>query len=141
MISQSKSLRKTSGGMKKSHRKKKFYDRGGRATLTKVGKTKSRVDGMRGGRIKSRLLKVDVANVYDPKEKKFKKASIKNVLETPANRHYARANVVTAGAFIDTDIGRAKVTSRPGQEGFVNATLVGAVETKKTRGEKQQRSS
>ena len=123
MISQSKSLRKVSGGMKKSHRKKKFYDRGERATLTKLGKARTRVDGRRGSVLKARILRADTANVYDPKEKKFRKASIKNVLETRANRHYARANVVTAGAVIETDIGRARVTSRPGQHGFVNATL------------------
>ena len=130
MISQSKSLRKASGGMKKSHRKKKFYSRGERPTLTRVGKQKSRCDSRRGNTLKTRLLKTDIANLYDPEEKKFKKAKIKNVLETPANRQYARANIVTCGAIIETDLGSAKVTSRPGQEGFINATL-----TKKT-GEK-----
>ena len=123
MITQSKSLRKMSGGMKKSHRKKKFYSRGERPTLTKVGKQKSRCDHRRGSTLKTRLLKTDLANVYDPKEKKFKKAVIKNVVETPANRQYARANIVTCGAIIETDLGNAKVTSRPGQEGFVNAIL------------------
>ena len=124
MISQSKSLRKMSGGMKKSHHKKKFYARGERPTLTKVGKQKSRCDERRGGVLKTRLLRTDLANVYVPEEKKFKKAVIKNVVETPANRQYARANIVTCGTIIETDLGNAKVTSRPGQEGFVNATLI-----------------
>lgn len=124
MISQSKSLRKLSGGMKKAHRKKRFYDRGNRPTLTKLAETHNRVDRVTAGSTKARLLRGNTANVYDPKTKKFAKAKIKTVLQVPSNRHYARANIMTLGAVIDTELGKAKVTSRPGQQGVINATLI-----------------
>jgi len=55
---------------------------------------------------------------------KAQKAKIINVLQTPDNRHFARENVITKGAIIETAIGKARVTSRPGQSGSVNAVLV-----------------
>ena len=51
---------------------------------------------------------------------------IKTVIESPDNRHYARENVLTKGAIIDTEAGKARITSRPGQEGVVNAVLIEA---------------
>ena len=35
-----------------------------------------------------------------------------------------RRNILTKGAIIETDAGKAKITNRPGQEGTVNAVLV-----------------
>ena len=102
----------------------RLYDKGSRPTLTKIGKTKTRVDRMRSSRKKFRLLAADTVNVYDPKEKKFKKVAIKNVAESPANRHHARANIMTKGAIIETELGKARITSRPGQEATINATLI-----------------
>ena len=110
--------------MKQSHRKKKLYDKGSRPTLTKAGKTKTRVDRIRGGHTKARILMTDIVNVYMPKEKKFKKVTVKNVTENPSNRHYARANVITKGSVVETELGKAKITSRPGQENTINATLI-----------------
>ena len=124
MISQSKGRRKVSGGMKQLHRKKRLYDRGSRPTLTKLGETNIRQDRVRSSAVKQRILRINVANVYDPKEKKFKKAVIKTVAETPSNRHYARANIMTKGSIIETELGKARITSRPGQEGRINATLI-----------------
>ncbi len=124
MITQSKDLRKVSSGVKQAHRKKRLYDSGSRATLTRIGENKARTDRIKGGGSKMRVLMTKVVNVYDPKNKVFKKAAIRTVLENPANRHYARANIMTKGAIIDTEFGKAKITSRPGQEGAINATLM-----------------
>jgi small subunit ribosomal protein S8e len=33
-------------------------------------------------------------------------------------------NIITKGAVIETDAGKARVTSRPGQHGVVNAVLL-----------------
>jgi SSU ribosomal protein S8E len=46
------------------------------------------------------------------------------VLETPANREYARRGIIVKGAIIQTEMGKAVVTSRPGQDGAVNALLL-----------------
>ena len=55
---------------------------------------------------------------------KYAKAKIISVVETPANRHFVRRNIMTKGCTIQTDKGRAVVTNRPGQEGTINAVLV-----------------
>jgi len=42
----------------------------------------------------------------------------------PANINYVRRNLLTKGAIITTDLGRARIVSRPGQDGVVNAVLI-----------------
>ena len=124
MITQSKDMVKLSAGRKHPHRKKRLYDRASRPTLTKMGSSKIRLDRVRGGDAKLRVIRAEVANVYDSKSKSFKKAAIKNIAENPANRHYARANIMGKGSIIETEFGKARITNRPGQEGIVNAVLI-----------------
>ena len=52
------------------------------------------------------------------------KVKIKTIIENQANRNFVRRNIMNKGAIIDTEIGKAKITSRPGQDGTVNAILV-----------------
>jgi len=54
----------------------------------------------------------------------YKKAKITGVLESKDNRNFARQNVITKGALINTDLGKAVVMNRPGREGAINAKLV-----------------
>jgi len=79
---------------------------------------------VRGGNIKVRARKITHAIVSDPTTGKSVKARILGVEETPANREYARRNIIIKGAIIRTTEGLARVTSRPGQDGVVNAVLV-----------------
>jgi small subunit ribosomal protein S8e len=79
-----------------------------------------------GGGEKLRLLSSDVANVADPKSGKVTRVKIISVVENPADPHFVRRNVLTKGALIETELGRARVTSRPGQHGTVNAVLIEA---------------
>ncbi len=125
MITQGRSLVKPSGGLKKRHRKKRLYDKGSQPTMSKLGPEKRiRHDRITGGSLKDRLLQVSVANVLDPATGKYAVAKIKTVSNNPANRYFTRANIITRGAVLDTELGKAKVTNRPGQEGTVNAVLV-----------------
>ena len=78
----------------------------------------------RGGNMKLRLRRTYFAIVSNPKTGETKKVKIRRVLETPANREYARRNIIVKGAIIETEIGKARVTSRPGQDGIVNAVLI-----------------
>jgi len=78
---------------------------------------------VRGGNYKVRLRRVAYANVSDSKGN-TRKVKIISVLETPANREYARRGIIVKGAVIETEIGKAIVTSRPGQDGVVNAVLI-----------------
>ncbi len=122
--SQLRSKRKVSGSRYIDYRKKKLRDLGRDPTSTKVGKQRIRTMRVRAGTLKSVLLGAEFVNVYDSKAKKYKKVKIKAVLENSANRHFVRRNILNKGAIIDTELGKAKVTSRPGQEAVVNAVLV-----------------
>jgi len=64
----------------------------------------------------------DVANVSDSKGKTTK-SKIVRVKKSPANRDYERRGVITKGAVIETEAGEAVVTSRPTDDGVVNAVL------------------
>ncbi|PIN80695.1 30S ribosomal protein S8e [Candidatus Woesearchaeota archaeon CG10_big_fil_rev_8_21_14_0_10_34_8] len=116
--------RKVSGGRYISYRKKRVKEIRRLPVLTKLGETIKRVRKTLGGNQKEMLLSAELANVYDPKSKKMKVVKIKSVLENSANRHFVRRNIITKGTVIDTEAGKAKVTSRPCQEGTVNATLI-----------------
>jgi small subunit ribosomal protein S8e len=126
VITQEKSRRKPSGKRyKKSYRKKKRkYEIGRAPTLTKLGPRKVDVVRTKGGGEKHKLVSAEEANIYDPKAKKHFKVKIKTILENPANRHFVRRNIMTKGCIIETEKGKARITSRPGQEGTINAVLI-----------------
>jgi len=124
VVIQARARRKPSGGLYRSTLSKRTHMRGRTPALPKVGGTLrvARV-GTKGGGVKRRLLETGTANLLDPKTGKHAKATIKIVTENPANRNYVRRNILTKGTIIETDKGKARVTNRPGQDGFVNATL------------------
>ncbi len=92
--------------------------------MTKLEGTRKRSLRVIGGNQKQRLLSSETANILDPKTKKHKVVKIKSVVDNPANRNYIRRNILTKGAVIETELGKAKITSRPGQQGSVSAVLV-----------------
>ncbi len=124
VIVQSRSRRSSTGGRYHSARKKRKFEIGRSPSLTKVDETRSKKIVTKGKSVKVRLLKANVANLFDPKAKTFSKVKIVTVVENPANRHYIRRNIMTKGCIIQTEKGNARVTSRPGQDGTVNAILV-----------------
>ncbi len=91
---------------------------------TKVSAPKRVEQRVRGGKRKFRLLSADIANVTDPETRQTKQAKILTVVENPADPHFVRRNLLTRGAVIETEIGKARVTSRPGQVGIINAILI-----------------
>lgn len=116
--------RKPTGGIYKSHRGRRKYETGRLPALTEIGKQKIKVIRTKADHRKMKILIAQFANVLDPKTKKYTKSAIKTVTECQANRHYVRGNIIVKGTIITTEAGRAKVTSRPGQDGTVNAVLV-----------------
>ncbi len=116
--------RKITGGKYHKFSKKKKHSLPGIIRKVKLRETKQKTLRTRGGHKKTVLLTADVANVTDPKTKITKKSKIKNVLETPANRFLARQNILIKSAIIETELGKAKITNRPGQEGSVQAELL-----------------
>ena len=124
VLTSHRSKRKYTGKKYISYRGKRIFEIRNDAALTKVGEQKVKTRRARGRIVKNFLLAAKFVNVYDPKTKKYSKVKIKTILENEANRHFVRRNILTKGAVVETEKGKAKVTSRPGQEGSVNAILV-----------------
>ena len=121
-----RSLTKPTGGRIKQARRKRKREIGGEFIEVRLGGVERVGERVYGGGIKHKLLRTDIAIVADPKNGQVKRAKILSVVENPADPHFVRGNVITKGAIIETELGRARVTSRPGQEGFVNAVLLEA---------------
>jgi len=120
--------RKKSGGKKHIFRGKRAFKMGSDAAETIVGETRVTRKRGRGGRMKLRALAVNTVNVTDPATGKSQKTEIRGVVRNPANVDYQRRGVITKGAVLDTPLGQAIVTSRPGQHGAINAVLLQGAE-------------
>jgi len=123
-IVQSRPRRKPTGARYRDFRKKRKSELGKLPAFTKLGKKRLKKIRTLGGNQKFRLLGIDTANLFNPGTKSFAQAKITNIYGNPANRHFVRRNIITKGTLIDTDKGKARVTSRPGQDGIVNAILI-----------------
>ena len=115
--------RKLSGGKKRAYRTKKKYEQGGYAAETILGEPKRKITRGLGGSTKVKVLSDKYASVTVPKTGKTQKTEITRVVKNAANVDYNRRGVITKGAEIETELGLAKVTSRPGNDGIINAVL------------------
>ncbi len=122
--SQKRSIRKPSGGRYYTAIKKKKRDLARPPALTMLGDQRRKTIRTRGGNRKIRLLSHKYANLSTADRKKSEKVEILDVETNPANRDFARRKIITKGAIIQTPKGRARVTSRPGQSGTVNAIFI-----------------
>ncbi len=120
---QGRSRRKYTGAKIKTARGKRKYELGRESAETHIHETRRKNVPTRGGNRKVRLLQCNVANVTDS-QGKTQETSIENVTGNAANEHYVRRNILTKGSVIKTPLGDAKITSRPGQDGVVNAVLL-----------------
>ena len=114
--------RKITGGKYHKLRKKKFYEKDSQERHVVIGETKRKQERVKGGKIKTFLLKSNIVNVLV--DNKIKKAEITNVEETPQNRFLARQNRLMKGSIILTSLGKARITNRPSREGMVNAIII-----------------
>ena len=122
MKDHARSTRTRTGGRRRRSSDRKKHQLGSEPTETTVGKRRLKTVEARGGTEKVRAMQTDTATVAT--DDGTVAATIESVAENPANPNYARRNILTRGAVIETDAGRARVTSRPGQDGQVNAVLV-----------------
>jgi small subunit ribosomal protein S8e len=120
---QGRSLKKPTGGRRRLSRGKRKREMGRDFVPPRLGSTRVVEERGMGGRRKLRLLSAEFANVSDSSGK-TKKAKILSILENPANRDFVRTQTLTKGAIVQTEIGRARVTSRPGRGPVVNAVLL-----------------
>ena len=117
--------KKQTGGRKRAYRVKRNFEKGSFPVETILGESRRRLVRGRGGQIKVKLLKEKFASVTDPKSGKTEKIEILRVIRNKANVDYNRRGVITRGAEIETSLGLARVTSRPGNDGVINAVLIG----------------
>jgi small subunit ribosomal protein S8e len=122
MKDQGRSTRRRTGGRRRPKRDKRKHELGSEPTETQVGDSKLKTVDARGTTEKVRAMKTDTASVAT--DDGVVAAEITNVVENPADPNYARRNIITRGAKLDTAEGTVRVTSRPGQDGQVNAVLV-----------------
>jgi small subunit ribosomal protein S8e len=121
---QGKSKRSSSGRRIRYDRGKRKFEIGRERHLSTIGPTSTKKVRTMGNNRKMRAKTIDTAYVIDPKSKKTSKIEIISVIENKANIHYVRRNIINKGAIIETKMGKAKVTSRPGQTGTINAILI-----------------
>ncbi|MFH0897202.1 MAG: 30S ribosomal protein S8e [Candidatus Bathyarchaeota archaeon] len=128
--------KKITGGKKRPYRSKRAFEAGGFASETSLGASFRTVKKVHGGALKTKLLSEKYANVTDPSANITKKAEIVRVLNNPVNAEYNRRKIMTKGTLIETSLGEAIITSRPGQIGAISAILtkkgaISAILTKK----------
>ncbi len=116
--------RKKTGGKRRAYRGKRAFERGSPPTEATIGEKKTRTSIVRGGTVKRRTLRINEVNVTDPETRKTQKTTVRKLLENPANRDYQKRGIITKGAVLDTALGKVRVTSRPGQDGAINAVLL-----------------
>lgn len=116
--------RKLTGGRIVSMRSRRKYEIDRYPNEAIAGKDKTVNRRTRGNNHKTGLKTSEFANVADSKTKKVTKLKILNVVKNTANKDYERRGVISKGAVLETELGNARVVSRPGQDGLVNAILV-----------------
>ena len=121
---QGKSRRKPTGGRRVPSASKRKFEIGREKQYTKLGAESLKQYRGAGGNVKVGMLAAEYANVVDKKTNTVKKVKIVNVKANPADPNYIQRNILNKGATIETEIGDAVVTSRPGQDGAVNAILL-----------------
>ena len=77
---------------------------------------------VRGKNVKTAIKTIDSVNLTI--DSKIKRVKIIKVLENATNNDYQRRGIISKGAILETEEGKCRVVSRPGQHGTVNAILV-----------------
>lgn len=121
--------KKLSGGRKRAYRGKRKFEQGSFPVETLLGEPKRKVEKGRGGNVKIKVLSDKYACVTDPKSGKTERVEILRVVKNSSNVDYDRRGVITRGAIIETYLGLARVSSRPGQNGMINAKLISEEKT------------
>lgn len=115
--------KKQTGGKKRAYRSKRIFDQGRAPVETVLGETKRKTVQGRSRMEKTKIVKASVVNVSDPTTGKTEHLEILDVISNPAKADYNRRGVITKGTIIRTEKGLARIISRPGQDGALNAVV------------------
>ncbi|NMC05999.1 MAG: 30S ribosomal protein S8e [Candidatus Lokiarchaeota archaeon] len=119
---QKNSKQKPSGGRLRPNQKKHKREMGRYPIETTMGERSVKKQRVRGGNIKNKLYHEKTVNVTDGAT--TKNVKIQDVLENPSNKDLNRRKVITRNTILKTELGKVRVTSRPGQVPVVNGILL-----------------
>ena len=115
--------RKITGGIRHPLKTRQKFQMDRYPNEALIGDQETSTRKTRGNNRKTALKTVSHVNlVLD--NAKIKRSKIIRVLENATNNDYQRRGIITKGAILETENGKCKVVSRPGQDGIINATLV-----------------
>jgi small subunit ribosomal protein S8e len=122
--SQARSKRKFTGKKYKYIRKKRKRELERPPIETQVGDIKKKKQRTLGGNYKLKLFSTNYINVTDLTSNKTSKVKILRFESNPASKDYNRRHILTKGSIVETELGKVKITSRPGQHGVLNAVVI-----------------
>ena len=113
---------KVTGGRRHPLRSRRKYEMDRFPNEALIGDQITITRKVRGKNIKTAIKTIDSVNLAI--DSKIKRVKIIKVLENATNNDYRRRGVISKGAILETEEGKCRVVSRPGQHGTVNAILV-----------------
>ena len=119
-----RSVRKETGGRIRYARSKRRSEIGSAPADSHIGEERLRIIRTLGANQKVRVLRAQFANVANPKNGETHRVAIEAVEKNAADPNFVRRKILTKGAIIKTEIGQARIVSRPGQDGVINAVLI-----------------
>jgi len=113
---------KITGGRRHPLRSRRKYEIDRYPNEAVIGNQVTVTRKVRGKNIKSAIKTINSVNLAI--DSKVKRVKIIKVLENATNNDYQRRGIISKGAILETEAGKCRVVSRPGQHGTVNAILV-----------------
>ena len=114
---------KTTGGRRHPLRIRRKYETDRYPNEAVTGAQETITRHVRGRNRKTALKSIDFVNLATGGAK-VKKSKIVKVLDNATNNDYKRRGIITKGAVLETEDGKCRVLSKPGQTGIVNAILI-----------------
>lgn len=122
--SQAQSRRKYTGKKYKHFHKKRKRELERPPINTVIEKEKKKKQRVMGGNTKLKLFASTFINITDLNTNKTSKIKILRFESNLASKDLNRRHILTKGAIVDTKLGKARITSRPGQHGVLNGVLI-----------------
>jgi len=113
---------KVTGGRRHPLRSRRKYEIDRFPNEALIGEQITITRKVRGKNVKTAIKTIDSVNLAI--DSKIKRVKIIKVLENATNNDYKRRGIISKGAILETEEGKCRVVSRPGQHGTVNAILV-----------------
>ena len=113
---------KITGGRRHPLRSRRKYEIDRFPNEALIGEQITITRKVRGKNIKTSIKTINSVNLAI--DSKVKRVKIIRVLENATNNDYKRRGIITKGAILETEEGKCRVVSRPGQSGTVSAILV-----------------